>query len=53
MTRRDWRKRRNAAHSFAARVAVRPRLFLVGSDADLAWARAWRPFLLGGFARSS
>jgi len=36
MTRRDWRKQRNTAHCFAARVAARPRLFVVGSDDDLA-----------------
>jgi len=36
MTPRDWRARRSEKGSFAARIAAQPRLFLIGSDDDLA-----------------
>jgi predicted nucleotidyltransferase len=36
MTRADWRAKRDQTGSFASRVAEQPRLFLIGSDADLA-----------------
>jgi predicted nucleotidyltransferase len=36
MTRAEWRAKRAHAGSFASRIAVQPRLFLVGSDDDLA-----------------
>ncbi len=36
MTRAEWRAKRARSGSFAARVARQPRLFLIGSDSDLA-----------------
>jgi hypothetical protein len=36
MTRAEWRRKRNQADSFAFRIAKQPRLFLIGSDDDLA-----------------
>ena len=36
MTSAEWRAKRDQAGSFAARIATQPRLFLIGSDDDLA-----------------
>lgn len=36
MTRAEWRAKRSQTGSFASRVAKQPRLFLIGSDDDLA-----------------
>lgn len=36
MTQDEWRTKRNQAGSFAARIAKQPRLFLVGTDDDIA-----------------
>lgn len=36
MTRTEWRRKRRDADSFAARIASQPRLFLIGSDDDVA-----------------
>jgi len=36
MTRAEWRAKREQSGSFASRVAKQPRLFLIGSDDDLA-----------------
>lgn len=35
MTRAEWRRKRADADSFAARIAVQPRLFVLGSDDEL------------------
>ncbi len=35
MSRREWRSKRSDPDSFAARVAARPRLLLIGADSDL------------------
>ena len=36
ITRAEWRKQRGKRDSFAARIVAQPRIFLLGSDADLA-----------------
>ena len=36
ITRKEWRAKRAKSGSFAARVATQPRLFVIGSDDDLA-----------------
>jgi predicted nucleotidyltransferase len=36
MTRSEWIAKRNRKDSFAARIAEQPKLFVVGSDVDLA-----------------
>lgn len=39
MTRAEWQRKRADAQSFAARIAGQPRLFVLGSDDELAGAR--------------
>ena len=36
MSRAEWRRKRAESDSFAARIAVQPHLFVLGSDDDLA-----------------
>jgi len=35
MTRREWRRKRSEADSFAARIAAQPKVFVIGTDDDL------------------
>lgn len=35
MTRAEWRRKRTEAHSFAARIATQPKVFVIGTEDDL------------------